>query len=201
MINSVTFSLFAVFFTRCLWDILSVATGGFHGFIAIDLMDNVWWKQLVLFSLFFLWEIIPAVFVLIIFWPIPKTHLREVVSTSRVRRASLPDFSSPDAISGLLETDARYDSDGEGDERRPLPVSSATHVHGNGNGNGNGNGIAPHVVPHVAVTVLRPAPLPAGGSWTTFSSTGAYRYVSPIFRLHPHILAAQPIHRSTCWRR
>lgn len=169
LINSVSFSLFAVFATRCLWDIMNVATGGFHGFLSVDVPDNDWWKQLVLFSVFFLWEIIPSLLVLVIFLPVPKTHLRHHphLPSSRVPASSagrsrggtggsLPDFSSPSAMAAPLETDARYDSDGSGeDERRPLARA--------------------HPAPP-PVSVLR-APLPpiAGSSWSAFTSTGAYR--------------------------
>jgi len=115
----VTFMIVLLFLSRCIFDFMNTA-----GKWEVDIDDEHVGSQLVVFFAYFLWEIVPTVTIVLLFWRIPTTHIGGLTRRGKTTMFMLP---PPDKVpvSRLFNDPQRYDSDDEttGFLRKGSPAS------------------------------------------------------------------------------
>uniref|UniRef100_A0A7S4IRS0 THH1/TOM1/TOM3 domain-containing protein n=1 Tax=Vannella robusta TaxID=1487602 RepID=A0A7S4IRS0_9EUKA len=90
----------------------------------VDIDSGFSFDDFVVFGMYFSWEVVPCVILLILFWSVGKKH-RGVVLGSKNTQKSADEYSLDEEPSGFFNNDFRYDSDS--DENSILyPSSYAT---------------------------------------------------------------------------
>jgi len=113
LIIGVTVILFLLFMSRAIYELLAALPLG----IAIVLTSKVSWKELGMFVCFIVWEIIPTILVIFLFWRIPRSP-KNIVLPRRVSVNTTPtDIGRHQGVvssigtASLFENPKRYDSD------------------------------------------------------------------------------------------
>jgi len=117
----ITFIIFMLFLSRCIFDFVNAA-----GYWGIPVTSTSQHDNLVAFFLYFFWEILPAVMILGLFWKIPTTHIGGLPRRGKSNVYQFPfpplivpggpypkDHEATGVASRLFNDPQRYDSDDE----------------------------------------------------------------------------------------
>lgn len=126
MIFVVTFIIFLLFLSRCIFDFMNIA-----GKWVVDITDdNSPNEQIIIFVAYFAWEIVPTLMIVLLFWRIPTTHIGGLTRRGRSTMFMLPPSAVKPApsVSRLFNDPQRYDSDDEttGFLHRSTPTAFST---------------------------------------------------------------------------
>jgi len=113
MIFVVTFVITLLFISRCIFDFMNIA-GKWVVEIGSSDDDDVQ-DQVTIFVAYFLWEIVPTVLIVLLFWRIPTTHIGGLTRRGRSTMFMLPPsaIKTAPSVSRLFNDPQRYDSDDE----------------------------------------------------------------------------------------
>lgn len=135
----ITFIIFMLFLSRCIFDFVNVA-----GYWIVYVDSNAIRDNLIIFFLYFFWEILPAVLILGLFWKIPTTHIGGLPRRIKTAKTNVFHFPFPPLIvpggpypkdhevsgvaSRLFNDPQRYDSDDETTSflRKGSPIAAYT---------------------------------------------------------------------------